>query len=332
MKNRKLLYISILISILYMFSGCETKSNVDLLIISSPDNKIINYYEYDIATKTNKKIYSINKTCYPTATLSEDNKTLYFTKRDEQGYPQLFARNLSTSEEKQLTSKEGNKIINVDFLKINYNKDLIYLRVVQENHRNFSLAIYNIKSNELKILYEDEKDLSNQFFDFSNHSNSMLVFQNSIQEEFNLIDEANKSKNLDSPSNYNIVLKDENGKDENVYGSIKKNIIDVSLSPNKQSTIILTGEIVNLSEHKFKKQILLKDLNNNEPEVILSNMEAYQDITKLCFSKDGEGFYFVASESSKQHDLYYYDLKNKTTLPVLKVDNENILDCIAIHK
>ena len=46
-----------------------------------------------------------NKTCYPTATLSDDNKILYFTKRDRQGYAQLFERNLSTNEEKQLTSK-----------------------------------------------------------------------------------------------------------------------------------------------------------------------------------------------------------------------------------
>ena len=316
-----------------MFSGCEIKSNGDLLIISSPDNKVINYYEYNITKKTQKKIYSINKTCYPTATLSDDNKILYFTKSDEQGYPQLFERNLSTNEEKQLTSKEGNNIINVDFLKINYNNDLIYLRTVQENHRNFNLSIYDIKSNKFKVLDEDENDLSNQFFDFTNSSNSMLVFQNSVQEEFNLMDAANKSKNLNFSPNNNIVLKDENGKDEKVYDSIKNNIIDVSVSPNKQSTIILTGEIVNLSEHKFKKQILLKDLNNNnEPESILSTMESYQNITKLCFSKDGEGFYFVASENSNQYNLYYYDLKNKTTLPVLKVDNENILDCIAIHK
>ncbi|MFT8352790.1 hypothetical protein, partial [Clostridium saccharoperbutylacetonicum] len=233
-----------------------------MIIISSPNNRVINYYEYDITKKTNKKIYSINKTCYPTATLSEDDKTLYFTKSDEHGYPELFERNLSTSEEKQLTTKEADKIDNVDFLKINYNKNLIYLRVVQENHRNFSLVIYHIKSKELDILDENERDLSNQFFDFSNHSNSMLVFQNSLQEEFNLVDEANKNNNPNFSSHYKILLKDENGKDEKAYGSIESNIVDVSISPDNKSTIILTGEVVNLSEHKFKKQILLKNLNS----------------------------------------------------------------------
>ncbi len=46
MKNKKLFLIFILISIFYIFSGCETKSNEDLLIISSPynnNNKIVNY-------------------------------------------------------------------------------------------------------------------------------------------------------------------------------------------------------------------------------------------------------------------------------------------------
>ncbi|WP_315073415.1 hypothetical protein [uncultured Clostridium sp.] len=332
MKNKILLFIFIFISILYIFNRYETKFNADLLIISSPDNKVINYYEYDITKKTRKKIYTINKTCYPTAALSDDSEILYFTKSDENGFPQLFEKNLSTNEEKQLTSKEDNKIINVDFLKFNYNKDLIYLRIVQENHRNFNLAIYNIKSNNLEILDEDEKDLSSQFFDFTNHSNSLLVFQNSVQEESKLIAAANKSKTLNFSSNNDIVLKDENGKDEKVCDSITNNIVDISVSPDKQSTVILSGEIVNASEHKFKKQILLKHLNNNKAESILSTMESYEDISKLCFSKDGEGFYFVASEPSKQYSLYYYDLKNKTTLPVLNVDNENILDCIAIHK
>lgn len=316
-----------------MFSGCATRFNADLLIISSPDNKVINYYEYDITKKTRKKIYTINKTCYPTAALSDDSEILYFTKSDENRFPQLFEKNLITNEEKQLTSKEDNKLINVDFLKFNYNKDLIYLRIVQENHRNFNLAIYNIKSNNLEILDEDEKDLSSQFFDFTNHSNSLLVFQNSVKEESKLIAAANKSKSLNFSSNNDIVLKDENGKDEKVCDSITNNIVDISVSPNKQSTVILSGEIVNASEHKFKKQILLKNLNNNnKTESILSTMESYEDISKLCFSKDGEGFYFVASEPSEQYNLYYYDLKDKTTLPVLNVDNENILDCIAIHK
>lgn len=133
---------------------------------------------------------------------------------------------------------------------------------------------------------------------------------------------------LFSPNN-KIILKDGNGKVERVYGSIKSNIGDVSMSPNKQSTIILTGEVNN---HKLKKQILLKDLNNNEPKCILSTNGSYEDITKLCFSKDGKGFYFVASETNKQYNVYYYNLENKTTLPVLKINTDKIIDCMAIHK
>ena len=73
----------------------------------------------------------------------------------------------------------------------------------------------------------------------------------------------------------------------------------------------------------FKKQIILENFNNvNEPKSILSTNGRYQDISKICFSKDGKGFYFVASESNNQNNVYYYDLKNKTTLTVLKIDNE----------
>ncbi len=218
----------------------------------------------------------------------------------------------------------------MDFLKINYNKALIYLRTIQENHRNFNLSIYDIKSNRLKILDENEKDLSNQFFDFTNSSNSMLVFQNSEQEILSLMSKANKTHNMKlfSPNN-KIILKDENGKDEKVYGSIKTVIGNISMSPNKQSTIILTGEVDN---HKLEKKILLKGLNNNtnKPKCILKTTGSYQDITKLCFSKDGKGFYFVASETSELYNVYYYNLENKTTLPVLKINDEKIIDCIAM--
>ncbi len=337
MKKRKyLLFISIFIVILItlIFARYKITSNADLLIISSPDNKTINYYEYNFFGKTYKKIYSIDKTCYPTATLSKDNRILYFTKSDKNKLVQLFQRNLGTNEEKQLTSQDGNNIINVDFLKINYNDNLIYLRVVQENHRNFNLAIYNIKSNEVKILDNNETDLSNQFFDFTNYSNSILTLQNSEQEKYNLMAEANKSKKIGDSPNNNIVLKDEDGKDEKVYDSLKSNIVDVSISPDKQSAIILIGEVVNPSERKFKKEILLKDLNiNNEPKSILDTGESFQDIEKICFSKDGKGFYFVANElNNRQYNIYYYDLNNKTTSLVSNIDNENVLDCIVIGK
>lgn len=336
MKNKKILLFLILILILLMFNGCKIKSDRNLLIISTPnnDNKVINYYKYDITRKNLRKIYSTNKTCYPTTTLSDDGKILYFTKRDENQYAQLFQRNLSTNEEKQLTNKKDNKIINVDFLKINYKEGLIYLRTVQEDHRNFNLSIYNIKTNELKVLDKSEQDLSNQFFDFANFSDSILVFQNSEEEKFKLLDVANKTQNLNfSPSN-KIILKDKNGNDKKVYGIIKNQIVDVSMSPNSQSTIILVGELINLPGDRLKKQILLKNLNdnNNEVDSILSTDGRYQDIKKICFSEAGEGFYFVANESNKPYGIYYYDLKNKNNSLVLKIDNEKILDCIETHK
>ncbi len=306
----------------------DNNNNEELLIISAPNNKVINYYEYDIAKQNLNKIYSINKTCYPTASLSNDGKILYYTKSDKDGYAQLFQRNLNTNQEKQLTTKVVDKVVNVDFLKINYKKNLIYLRTVQDDHRNFNLSIYDISNNKLNILDKNEKDLSDQFFDFTNSSNSILVFQNSEQEKFNLMDEANKSKNFNYSINNKMIIKDENGRYEENYGTIKSNIVDVSISPNKQSAIILTEEM-----DKFKKQIILDSFNNvNEPKSILSTDGRYQDIATICFSKDGNGFYFVASESNNQYNVYYYDLKNKTTLTVLKIDNEQILDCIETHK
>ncbi|WP_026884269.1 PD40 domain-containing protein [Clostridium akagii] len=335
MRNKNILFFLMFILILYTLGGCGIKSNEDLLIISSPNNnnKIVNYYEYDISKQKLNKLYSINKTCYPTAALSNDGKILYFTKSDKNGYPQLFQRNLNTHEEKQLTTKEGDKIINVDFLKINYKKNLIYLRTVQKDHRNFNLSIYDIRNNRLNVLDKNEKDLSDQFFDFANSSNSILVFQNSEQEKFNLMDSANKSKNFNYSINNKMIIKDWNGKDKKNYRALKSNIVDVSISPNKQSAIILAGELVNFSEHKVKKQIILASFDNvNEPKSILSTNGRYQDITKICFSKDGKGFYFVASESSNQYKVYYYDLKNKTILTVLKIDNDKILDCIETHK
>ncbi|SJT58392.1 translocation protein TolB [Clostridioides difficile] len=336
MINKKLLYTFIFILIIFIFNGCTPKFNTDLLIISSPDNKVINYSKYNSNKKIQEKIYSTNKTCYPTAVLSYDANTLYFTKSDKYGLAQLFERNLNTKKEKQLTFQKDNKIINVDFLKINYSKNIIYLRIVQENHRNFNLAIYNINSNELKILDENEYDLSDQFFDFNNISKSILIFQNSIKEEFNLMDKANKTKNFNISPNYDILLKDESGEKQNTYGSIENNIVDVSISPDNKSALILTGQIVDLSKHEFKKSILLKDLNNiDKNEIILNNLESYNDITKICFSKDGKGFYFIATESkdkSQNYNLYYYNLKNQESSQILKFDNEDIFDCIPIYK
>ncbi|GFZ32279.1 hypothetical protein CSC2_28050 [Clostridium zeae] len=337
MRNRKILFgiIISIILILLIFNVFKVKSNKNLLIISTPnnDNKIINYYTYDIISKNIKKIYSTNKTCYPTAVLSDDGKVLYFTKNDVNQYAQLFQRNLITNEEKQLTTEKDNKIINVDFMKINYKNQLIYLRTVQKDHRNFSLSIYNIKTNELRILDKSEQDLSNQFFDFANSSDSMLVLQNSEEEKFKALDEANKTHNLNLYFSNKIILKDAEGYNKKNYGIIKNEIVDVSMSPNSQAAIILTGEVVNLDEHKFKKQVLLINLNNDSKvESILSTGECYKDIMKICFATDGKGFYFVASDTNIPCGVYYYNLKSKATSLVLKIDNEKIIDCIETHK
>ena len=234
MKSKMLLYTLIFILIIFEFNGCTPKLDTNLLIISSPDNKIINYYEYDCNDKSTEKIYSLPKTCYPTATLSYDRNTLYFTKSDENNFPQLFKIDLNTNEEKQLTFQKEN-IINVDFLKINYSKNIIYLRIVQEDHRNFSFAIYDINSNQLKILDKDELDLSEQFFDFNNSGKSILMLQNSIEEEFDLMKKANKSKDMNIFPSYNIILMDENSENKNIYGSLTGNIIDVSISNDNKA-------------------------------------------------------------------------------------------------
>lgn len=250
---------------------------------------------------------------------------------DENNFPQLFKIDLNTNEEKQLTFQKEN-IINVDFLKINYSKNIIYLRIVQEDHRNFSFAIYDINSNQLKILDKDELDLSEQFFDFNNSGKSILMLQNSIEEEFDLMKKANKSKDMNIFPSYNIILMDENSENKNIYGSLTGNIIDVSISNDNKAALILTGEIVDLSKHKFKKIITLKKFNDSDKEeTILNNLDSYEDITKVCFSKDGKGFYFIANKSkdkSQHYDLYYYNLKNQKSSKVLGINNEDIFDCV----
>lgn len=335
MKYKKLLSICICICFVYLIYGCKKEINENFLIISSDKDGIVNYYKYNTKKEKCEKVYSVEKTCYPTATLSKNDDILYFTKNDVNGSAQLFEKNIDNNIEKQLTSKEEDGIINIDFLRINYKKNVIYLRVVQEGHINFNLAIYKIETGELEILDQNEVDLSSQFIDFNNYYDSVLILQNSEEEKFKVMDSINKTKNMSLVPKNNIILEDDTGMDKEYYGVVNNNVVDISLSSDGQEMLILTEEMNEGYKEKFKKQVWVKNLKSDEFESVLDNSNFYYDISQISFDSYGRGFYFVASEikdDSLQKKLYYYDFKTKKSSEKVKCDKENIISCIRLNK
>ncbi|WP_333888236.1 hypothetical protein [Clostridium sp.] len=343
----KRLTVSVILIFLYicLLSSCTfqntTKNDEQILTISTNLKLETQYKLHTISTGNDSIIYKNKMTGYPTGEMDRNHSFLYFTTRDNSKYIQLFSLNLKTNEKKQLTSiSQG--IINVDTIRIDDNKKNIYMRIVQKNHRNFSLAKYNLKTNQLKIFNSQERNISIKTFDYISEKGEIFIVSNSETERYNLMEKSNLLQIELEPCNYTLSLLDDEGNKMRSIGNIKENIVNVSLSRDGKKALIEIDKGNPFKESTLKQTVFIKDFKSGSLSPIFSTPKGYNFIEQIQYSKDEEKIYFLA-EDSKQKPLYSngrklriksifsYNLTNKSISQVYKMNNGNVNNFIVLR-
>jgi|GEM_PF-2786741 len=335
----------VIVAFLMLHNKIQVTKYADNFLLVLTDNKYeVTYGKYDSSTKKFNKLYKNKKSAYPTGLFLSSDNSLYYTKKDDNGYTQLYKLNLKTMKEKQITNELHNNIVNVDFIDINTKESTIYMRVIQNGHSNMQIATYSIKTNIVRTWNKDENDISVQRFDYSPSSNTLLVALYSLKQEFQNMKKTNETQNfIKYTTAYNLVQLDSKGKKINEIDLINKPVVDIAFSAKYNLELAIISEMVNIKEHKYLTTIRIKDIKKNKFYNISFTDLGYDSVQQGKFSLNDYGFYFIASKTNdgtvldeqggvyKPKKLYYYNLKSKEISIIFELKNNTINNFLMIN-
>ncbi|MFD4706724.1 hypothetical protein ACFWM3_17920 [Gottfriedia sp. NPDC058432] len=242
---------------------------------------------------------------------------------------------MKTHQIRQLTTE----LSYMDFIKIDKKQNIIFMRVMLRNEfRNFHIATYNIKTNNLKIWNESNNDNSILDFDY-NQSDNLAVVSFSVAEATEKLEEANKNQTTMSPPKYSIDILDTEGKIERHINNIEKFITGVSLSSDKRSILLSFNESLNSSITQVEEINVSTGMENT----ILKSKSNYSNIRAVKYDVNKKGFFFLSSlnnsknynaiEIPKKSMLSYYNFKTKKVKTLWNTDKGVIVSySIGIKK
>lgn len=292
----------------------KVSPNLPKLYINYFDPKSLTYtfFQYDPISSKNKKLFKKNIEDYTSFVYSSDNKLYFADKSKNNNTKQLYVRDLNTHQIRQLTTE----LSYLDFIKIDQKHNILFMRVMLRNeHRNFHLATYNIKTNTLKIWNKSNSDNSILDFDYSQNK-YLVVVSYSNEEATNKLEEANKNQTSMTPPKYSIDIFETEGKLKKHVGIVEKFINGVSLSPDNSSIIYSYNESLN------SKITKVKEINvGTSREIIILKNNVNSNIRAVKYDNNKIGFYFLSSlnksnnynslEIPKKSILSYYNFKTK---------------------
>lgn len=343
--------ISFLLILIMELTGCDTLKVSDgntpqmLSVSCFEKNANISFYKLDVLSKQAELLKTLATPGNFTPNVLSDDGNLYYPKRDSSGkYVQLFKYNLVSKEEIQLTNKERDSIILVEFLHIDNLASKIFMRILRSNHQNSELASYNLKTEEIKLFGDLDEDAEVSNFDICKGKGLVVVAIYSKAEDLNNMEKANKSQQTLKPPQYNFTIYDEDGNKVKDCKPIKDFVSDISLSPDGSLLLIsISTEWLN-DNHGEKNIICTQNLETGEIKQILKSSDQFQEIENARFSADGKGFFYLATKPNAKsfvddgnymkvpNTIFYYDLQTNQSNEIWSADNKTITNYVVLDK
>lgn len=261
---------------------------------------------------------------YPTSTYFEEKNEIYFTGKLDDGTQQLFVKNRETSEINKLT-KDLN---HVDFLQLDKEKNIIYMRaLVEKNDRNFHIVTFDIQTGDINVWNNKDADNSVVIFDFSPSLKKVLLVTKSIREEFNNISEANRKNISPEPPTHTFSIYSETGTLEKDEIKINSFIRSASLSLDGGSFLLNYKDKL-----EDTAKIALYNKGKKEIEVLLEDSNELMNIREPKFNSNNSGFYFIADDIKNNTKVYYFNIKEKTIQQIWYKENEQPINLYLINE
>ncbi|NFO05628.1 hypothetical protein FDB23_16470 [Clostridium botulinum] len=309
MKKNLLFIVIILISIFLIFKVfCyDTDINDNISIMYTDKDYKSTYSIYNTHKKSIKNIFYRKNENYSDFIIDKVTDTFYFSDLVNNKY-NIYKMDLSNN----------NKLVNLlnneysgDIFDLN--NDKIIFRTFTADNTSYTLGVYNLKENKIKLWDNQDSDSYVYNFYWDKDAHVIYTIERSI-------------KDMESTQDpiHNIFKYDENGKNKELLYSTRKFINNISVNEKKNKIIFDAATIEN---NNLINKIYLLNLDNNTEQILLESNENFNSVKKPKLSPNGNGFYFLATTSKSKiiedvegsvpimsNAIYYYDFtSNKTS-------------------
>lgn len=295
--------------------------NSSMTIIYTDKNNLTHYSSYNINNQREQEIYRSKNSGFPNGSITYDEKNLYFSQKTSDLYYHIFKYDINSKRKRKRKRAIQLSIPDVNIDTFYITKDKLYMRVVQKNHHNFQLGIYNLLSKKLIICNKNDKDINILDFCFNKYTNKIYTIEYSYHE-FLL-------SHLPKIPIHRIIEYDEDGnKIKDLY---KMNVfLDYITVTKNGNNALVSGST--LTPYPFIYKIDFKTFKI----VTLIKSNKYNIVKHPLYAPDGKGFYFLAitpisktfitntGESVETRGVYYYNFYSKEITKIFMKDNGTV--------
>ncbi|WP_405153557.1 hypothetical protein [Paenibacillus sp. FSL K6-0108] len=266
------------------------------------DGMIMRVYTYDIQTKTLTKMADLPyNSQYPLTVASLTEDTIYYSGAGKDKGDELFSYDIKTQKIQQLSSE----LFAINSIIPDTVDHTLVMAAVKKGERPVKVIFYDKETQEMTILNDHDSDTTTWDISYDPETKKSYAIQYSEEEQYNRMEESNKTQTPMVPPKHTIIEIDPISKQTRKVIELDKEQI-LTLSTRGDEMLIATAEHIN----KYPIKYSMININTGQRKEIDLPIKASSE---LFLSKDGSGFYFLGEKGkgNNERGIYYYDLKTQ---------------------
>jgi hypothetical protein len=268
------------------------------------DGMIMRVYTYDIQTKALTKIADLPyNSQYPLTVASLPEDTIYYSGSGKDKGDELFSYDIKTQNTQQLSSD----LFAINSIIPDTVDHTLVMAAVKKGERPVKVIFFDKETQEMTILNDNDSDTTTWDISYDPETKKSYAIQYSEEEQYNHMEESNKTQTPMVPPNHTIIEIDPISKQTRKVIELEEEQI-LTLSTRGDQILIATAEHIN----KYPIKYSMVNINTGQRNEIDLPIKASSE---LFLSKDGQGFYFLGenTQTNVNHErgIYFYDLKTQ---------------------
>lgn len=307
-------FIAVVITLLLFIAGCgpEEEAHEYLSITNTEyvngtdtdDGMIMRVYTYDLQTKALTKLADLPYSSqYPLTVASLANDTIYYSGAGKDKGDELFSYGIQAQKTQQLSSD----LFAINSIIPDTVDHTLVMAAVKKGERPVKVIFFDQKTQEMNILNDDDLDTTTWDISFNPETSKTYAIQYSEEEQYNHMEESNKTQTPMVPPNHTIIEIDPISKQTRKVIELEEEQI-LTLSTRGDQILIATAKHINKNPIKYS-MVNIKTGERNEIDLPIKARSG------LFLSKDGQGFYFLGENTkanvNQERGIYFYDLKTQ---------------------
>ncbi|MEC0124565.1 hypothetical protein [Paenibacillus pabuli] len=266
------------------------------------DGMIMRVYTYDIQNKALTKMADLPyNSQYPLTVASLAEDTIYYSGAGKDKGDELFSYDIKTQNIQQLSSD----LFAINSIIPDTVDHTLVMAAVKKGERPVKVIFFDKETQEMTILNDDDSDTTTWDISYDPETSKSYAIQYSEEEQYNHMEESNKTQTPMVPPNHTIIEIDPISKQTRKVIELHEEQI-LTLSTRGDEILIATAKHIN----KYPIKYSIVNIKTGQRKEIDLPIKASSE---LFLSKDGNGFYFLGEKGNGNNErgIYYYDLKTQ---------------------